>query len=177
MMGMGLSLAMGWPRRLARSAALVLLGIGVAVGTGALLGASSTLGADLGANSQVLSRASPTLLLFLTNLVAILVVGGTVLVLTGLAPLHRARAARGRVRTAFGAVLGFGVLVVVGLSLNGASITSDAVANDRARSEVSVWLGEDGDFTVASVDVDGPDVQVILAGPASPPSADALARR
>lgn len=152
MMGMGLSLAMGWPRRLARSAALVLLGIGIAVGTGALLGASSTL-------------------------VATLVVGGIVLVLTGVAPLHRARTARGRVRTAFGAVLRLGVLVVVGLSLNGASITSDAVANDRARSEGSGWLGEDADSTVASVDVDGPDVRVILAGPGSPPSADALATR
>lgn len=235
MMGMGLSLAMGWPRRLARSAALVLLGIGIAVGTGAVLGASSTLGADLGANSQVLSRASPTLadlvvavaagaagayalsrrdvssslpgvaiaialvpplsvvgitaqagdaasasgtlLLFLTNLVAILVVGGTIFVLTGVAPLRRARAVRGRVRTAFAAVLGLGVLVVVGLSLNGASITSDAVANDRARSEVSAWLGEEADFTVASVDVDGPDVRVILAGPGSPPLPDALATR
>lgn len=80
-------------------------------------------------------------------------------------------------RTALAAVPGLGVLVVVGLALNGASITSDGVANDRARSGVTAWLGEDADLAIASVDVDGPDVQAVLAGPGSPPSADALAAR
>ncbi len=235
MMGMGLSLAMGWPRRLARSAALVLLGSGIAIGTGALLGSLSTLGAGLTGNSQVLSRASPTLadlvvavaagaagayalsrrdvssslpgvaiaialvpplsvvgitaqsgdaarasgtlLLFLTNLVAILVVGGAVFVLTGVAPLSRMRAVRARVRTALFAVLALGALVVVGLGLNGASIARDALAEDAARSEVTGWLDQDDDFTVVSVGVDGPDVDVVLVGPGTPPSPDALAAR
>ena len=235
MMGMALSLAMGWPARLARSTLLVLLGVGIAVGTGLLLAAVTGLGTDLNGNSQVLSRSSPTtadlliavaagatgayalsrsdvssslpgvaiaialvpplsvvgitleagdagraggtLLLFLTNLVAILLVGGTVFVLTGVAPLHRVRTSRAGVRTAAAAVLALAVLVVVGLALNGVAITGDALANDQARVAIAGWLGPDTEFELVSLSLTGSDVTVVLAGPGRPPGTGALAAR
>ena len=233
MMGMGLSLAMGWPRRLARSTLIVLTGIGIAVGTGAFLAAVLDLSLDLSANSQITSRSSPTvadlviavgagaagayalsrkdvssslpgvaiaialvpplsvvgiaaergdgaqaagtLLLFLTNLVSILLVGGIVFVLTGVAPLSHASRNRERVQVAVAAVVTLGVLVVSALIINGRSITEDSLATDNARRTVASWLGSGTGFTVITLTVKRDRVSVVLAGPGDPPSSQRLA--
>lgn len=233
MMGMGLALVTGWPNRLGRSTLVVLAGSLVGIGTGWLLAASTNVAVDLEANSQIVSRSSPTLidlviavgagaagayalsrsevssslpgvavaialvpplsvigvtieggdwrqasgtlLLFLTNLVAIILAGGSVFVMTGVVPLRRFAEHQHRVRTAFGAVAALAVLVVGALVINGRQIAADALDLDEARTVVADWLGDDSPFEVLSVDVLEGDVSVVLTGPGDPPAAQRLA--
>lgn len=120
-------------------------------------------------------QASGTLLLFLTNLVAIILAGGAVFLLTGVVPLRRFAGHQHRVRTALGAVGALAVVVVGGLVINGRQITADAFDLDQERGVVADWLGDDSPFTVTSVEVTDGDVAVVLAGPGRPPSAELLA--
>lgn len=235
MMGMGLSLAMGWPNRLSRSTLHVAAGIAIAIGTGWILAAALRLNVDVLANSQITSRASPTitdlvvavaagaagafalsrsdvssalpgvaiaialvpplsvagvtaqggnwvqtrgsLLLFLTNLIAILFVGGAVFIFTGIAPLRRVTQSQHRVRTWGGVLATLSVLVIGALVLNGEQIARDSLATGQARSTVIDWLGVDPDFAVVSLEVEEGDVTVTLTGPGDPPSAASLADR
>lgn len=119
-------------------------------------------------------QASGTLLLFLTNLVAIILAGGTVFLLTGVVPLRRFAENQRRVRTSLGAIAALAVVVVGGLVLNGRQIAADALDVDQARAVVYEWLGDETQFAVTSVDVTDGDVAVVLAGPGDPPSADRL---
>jgi len=120
-------------------------------------------------------QASGTLLLFTTNLVAIILAGGAVFLLTGVVPLRRFAENQHRVRTALGAIAALAVVVVGGLVLNGRQIAADALDVDQARGVVDEWLGDDTSFTVTSVDVTDGDVAVVLTGPGEPPSAERLA--
>ncbi|MEZ5373376.1 MAG: DUF389 domain-containing protein [Microthrixaceae bacterium] len=235
MMGMGLSLAMGWPTRLSRSALHVASGVGIALGTAWVSAAILAVNVDVVANTQVASRASPTitdllvavaagaagafalsrsdvssalpgvavaialvpplsvvgvaaqagewaeargaLLLFLTNMIAIVFVGGTTFVVTGIAPLRRVAESQHRVRTWGGALAILGVIVVGGLILNGEQVARDSLAVGQARAEVTDWLGADSEFAIVSVEVDQRDVTVNLVGPGDPPPAAQLAQR
>lgn len=233
MMGMALSLSSGWPARLGRSASAVVGGAGISVGSGFVLSAVFGAAVSLETNTQVTSRANPTLgdlmiavaagaagayalsrrdvssslpgvaiaialvpplsvvgvalekgdgaaalgtmLLFLTNLAAILVVGAIVFVLTGVAPFGRAAQGSSRIRTSIFAVAVLALFVTAALSLNSARIVEDSLAGNDVSSSVAEWLGPDSDFSIVSVDI-GPDtVTVILAGPGEPPEADVLA--
>lgn len=62
LMGMAISLAMGWPRRLARSSLMAFGGIVTTISIGALLGLTVPAVIDVATNSQIVSRATPTLL-------------------------------------------------------------------------------------------------------------------
>ncbi len=119
-------------------------------------------------------QASGTLLLFLTNLVAIILAGGAVFILTGVVPLRRFAENQHRVRTSLGAVGVLALVVVGGLVLNGQQITQDAFNADDAREAVIAWLGEDTEFAVVSLVVDDSNVAIVLAGPGDPPDADVL---
>ncbi len=70
LMGMALSLVMGWPRRLARSALVAFGGIAVAIGIGLVLGLTVPTVIDVSTNSQILSRATPTVLDLITAVAA-----------------------------------------------------------------------------------------------------------
>jgi uncharacterized hydrophobic protein (TIGR00271 family) len=59
LMGIALSVPMGWARRLRRCAGVAVSGIGIAIATGAIVGASGR-GVDVTTNTEVLSRISPT---------------------------------------------------------------------------------------------------------------------
>ena len=224
MMGMGLSLAMGWPNRLARSGLLVLAGVVIAIGSGWLLAAVLDLGIDLQTNSQVTSRSSPTIadlfiavaagaagayalsredvssslpgvaiaialvpplsvvgvaarggdwvqaagtaVLFLTNLTAILLVGGLNRA-DGCGSLSRvAEQPHGRLRRPRGRT---GVVV---LCDNTATIATTASPGPRPNRR---WrLGrESSEFEVVTVTVDDGNVAVVLIGPGTPPSSAA----
>lgn len=121
-------------------------------------------------------QTAGTLLLFLTNLVAIIVAGGAVFVLTGVVPMRRFAEHQHRVRTAVGAVAVLAMIVVGGLVINGRQIAQDALDQDDARAVTADWLGDGSTFDVVSVTVDDGDVAVVLAGPGEPPSPERLAR-
>lgn len=61
LMGMALSVPMGWPRRMRRSGGIAAAGIAVAIGTGALVGAVLPRTVDVYSNSEILARITPTM--------------------------------------------------------------------------------------------------------------------
>jgi len=60
LMGMALSLVMGWPNRLARSSLVALAGIVIAIGVGFVIGLADFTIVDTLTNSQIVSRSNPT---------------------------------------------------------------------------------------------------------------------
>lgn len=115
-----------------------------------------------------------TMLLFLTNFVAIVLVSGVVFVLTGIAPIKRLASNQLRVRTSAAAITVLAILIVGALVFNGRQIASDALAQNGAERTVRSWLGE-ADFSIESVTIDGDAVMVVLTGAGDPPSEDGLA--
>jgi len=235
LMGMAVSLAMGWPRRLGRSALIALGGIAGTIGVGALLGLVAPTVIDVATNSQIVSRSSPTvldliiavaagaagayglsrpdvsdslpgvaiaislvpplaavgiaysqgewdagsgaLLLFCTNMLAILVVGGITFVLTGVAPVQRLAAGQQRVRTAAAAVAVAGALVLGLLLLNGAQVAADLLNESSVENTVAEWVAPHPSHGVVRITVDGDVVSVTIVGPAddAPSAADLAA--
>ena len=222
LMGMAISLVMGWPRRLARSALIAVSGIAFAITIGLLVGLFSPAIIETTVNSQIVARSSPTildlvtamaagaagayglsrpdvsdslpgvaiaislvppltvvgialsqgdwgsatgaLLLFTTNMLAILIVGGTTFVLTGITPVKQVAENQHRVRTWLGAVAGVAAVVLGALLLNGAEIASTAAQQSTIESSVSDWLG-DGEHEVVRIVPDGDRVSVTVIGP------------
>ena len=234
LMGIAISLVMGWPRRLARSALVALGGIVFAVLIGVLLGLSAPTVIDTATNSQILARSSPTmldlitalaagaagayglsrpdvsdslpgvaiaislvppltvvgiaysqgdwgagngaLLLFATNMLAIMVMGGVTFVATGVTPIHRIAENQFRVRTALAAVATLAALVVGSLLINGAQITADLFEQSAVDDAVAGWLGDAGDHSLVRTDVDGETITVVIVGPSDgAPTASSLA--
>lgn len=62
LMGMALSLVMGWPNRLRRSSLIALTGIVLAIGVGFIVGLANLASIDTLTNSQIVSRSSPTII-------------------------------------------------------------------------------------------------------------------
>jgi len=61
LMGMAMSVPMGWPRRLRRSAGIAASGTTLAIGTGALVGAVLPRTVDVFSNTEILARITPTM--------------------------------------------------------------------------------------------------------------------
>lgn len=116
-----------------------------------------------------------SLLLFATNAVAILVLGGLTFVATGTAPLRRVADSQQRMRSSLGAVGVLGVLVMGGLALNGAEITASGFERSTAEQAVDDWVGDDTDLLVDTVVVDEDLVTVVVTGPPTTLDADGLA--
>lgn len=234
MMGMALSLTMGWEKKLIRSTGLVATGIGIAVGTGAFVSLVLAAVVNVEANTQIASRTSPTLLdlvvaiaagaagayaiarpdvssslpgvaiaialvpplcvlgvtlqqgefrlaagvtlLFATNLLAIIVTGGFVFLLTGTAPLTRLNDGQHRPRVAIVSVGVISVLVVAALAANGREITENSLDRETAAAATIDWLDSDATFTLTATNVSDDVVTVVLVGSGQPPPADQLAR-
>ena len=60
LMGIALSVPMGWPNRLRRCAGVAFSGMCIAIATGAIVGAAGSRGVDVTTNTEILSRISPT---------------------------------------------------------------------------------------------------------------------
>lgn len=119
---------------------------------------------------------SGALLLWLTNLIAILGMGGLAFVLSGAVPLRRVNESQRRLRTWIAALVTLACLVVGGLLLNGAQLAQNRYRTGEAREVAQEWLAG-GDHRLVAVDVDGEGLSVVIAGPAgTPPSADRLQR-
>jgi uncharacterized hydrophobic protein (TIGR00271 family) len=223
LMGMAISLVMGWPNRLGRSATVALTGILLTIGVSMFLGAVAPSLIDTAANSQIASRANPTtldlvvavaagaagayglsrpdvsdslpgvavaialvpplnvvgiaysqgdwssgngaLLLFTTNMLAILVMGGITFIITGVTPVRRVADNQYRVRTALAAVATIGAIVLGALLLNGSEVTTDQLEQSRAESTVDDWLEEAPLYSVAEADVEGDRITAVVVGP------------
>jgi uncharacterized hydrophobic protein (TIGR00271 family) len=234
LMGMAISLVMGWPKRLKRSALVASAGIVFAIGIGALIGLIVPAVIDTTTNSQIISRSSPTildliialaagaagayglsrpdvsdslpgvaiaialvpplsvvgiaysqgdwmagngaLLLFLTNMLAILIMGGLTFVLTGVAPLRRAAQNQHRVRTSIGAVAALAAVVLGALLLNGAQIAEDIFEQSSTEDAINQWLDDYPRHSLFRVDLDGDTVTATIVGPTTgAPTAQSLA--
>ena len=224
LMGMAISLVMGWPNRLTRASTLALGGIVFAIAIGLMLGLTVPATIDTATNAQILGRSSPTvldlitavaaggagayglsrpdvsdslpgvaiaislvppltvvgialsqgdftsafgsLLLFATNMVAILIVGGLTFVLTGVTPIDQVSGNQDRVRTALGATATGAILVLGALLLNGDQIATDALQQSTVDDEIEAWLPDNSRHRVVEARIQGNVVAAVIIGPA-----------
>jgi uncharacterized hydrophobic protein (TIGR00271 family) len=120
------------------------------------------------------SAASGALLLFMTNLVAILLVGGAVFVLTGVVPVLRLFENVSWVKRSLGmvALLAIAVVAILGVS---ADTFQRQTAGLKAAEEVVVeWLG-DSDLRVIGSEYSGDEFLITLEGSETPPPVGDLA--
>lgn len=234
LMGMAISLVMGWPNRLRRSATIAGLGIVWAITIGLVLGLLFSSSFDVATNSQIQARISPTmldlviaiaagaagafglsrpdvsdslpgvaiaislvppltvvglcysagawsagngaLLLFLTNAVAILIVGGLTFIVTGVTPVARIAANQHRMRTTLVALATFALLIIGGLLLNGAEIAGNALEKAQVDEAVETWLVEHPDHEAVQARLLGDRIEAVVIGPSdAAPQPDDLA--
>jgi uncharacterized hydrophobic protein (TIGR00271 family) len=117
--------------------------------------------------------AAGALLLFVTNMLAILLAGGGVLALLGL-PRAATVELRGPARrNAYLAIAVAVLIVAVPLALTGQALNQQLRAEQQAQQAVRAWLAGT-DFTLRAVQVRGDTVQVTITGPGAPPPFAAL---
>ncbi len=114
------------------------------------------------------------MLLFTTNLVAILLVGAGVFVLTGVVPVHRLLSERDRVRNSAVLIGILAVAVVAVLGSTGDRIRTQAYDQDEVQQAVSAWIG-DRALELFSVDIERADVEIVVVGEEAPGPVDELA--
>ncbi len=234
LMGMAISLVMGWPVRLTRSAGIAAGGILLAISIGVFLGLVAPTVIDTASNGQILARSSPTvldlivalaagaagayglsrpdvsdslpgvaiaislvppltvvgiaysqrdwiaghgaLLLFATNMLAILIMGGLTFIVTGVTPLSRVAENQHRVKTWVAAVAAMTGLVFGALLLNGSEIADNAFETGTVEEVVADWLEPYQDHESVRTGIAGDVVTVVIIGPAAdPPRASELA--
>ncbi|MEM7341934.1 MAG: DUF389 domain-containing protein, partial [Actinomycetota bacterium] len=234
LMGMAISLVMGWPNRLARSTQIAGGGILFAIAIGFLVGRIAPATIDTATNTQILARTSPTmldlmiavaagaagayglsrpdvsdslpgvaisislvppltvvgisysqgdwlagagaLLLFATNMLAILVMGGITFVVTGVTPLKRLAENQHRTRTAAAALIGLATIIVGALLLNGDQAARNVANQSGADTAVEEWLVDHPDHDVVQVSIEANEVTAVIIGPSEgAPTAEDLA--
>ncbi|MEQ8437726.1 MAG: DUF389 domain-containing protein [Ilumatobacter fluminis] len=109
------------------------------------------------------TAASGALLLFGTNAVAILLVGGFTFVVTGVVPTYRVAEGQRRVTTSLAAVIALAAMVVGALLLNGQQAATDLVNRSTLETTVDEWLDDSGP-RVLSITNDRNHVDVDLVG-------------
>ncbi len=223
LMGMAISVVMGWPNRLLRNTGVAVLGIVLTIGISYLLTRVAPVTFDPTTNGQIVSRSNPTvidlitataagaagayglsrrdvsdalpgvaiaislvpplsvvgiawaeedwaagngaLLLFTTNFLAIVVMGGLVFVMTGITPIAQVARNRQRVRTASASLVALTGIVLGGLLLNGSQITANAFEIGTIRKVTASWLEDSPNHDLIETRVDGNSVTVVLIGP------------
>jgi len=148
-----------------------LPGVAIAV---ALVPPLGVVGMTLEAGRTDLARGA--LLLYVTNLIAMVGSGVLVFLLTGFAPPRRLATTSTRVLA--GGLLTVVLMVVVAVPLTLASVNASADARDRedVESAVRAWISSTGD-EVDEVDIDGSSVIVRVFGFDSPPPTGPLQQR
>lgn len=152
-----------------RDVSTALPGVAVAV---ALVPPLAAAGLVLEAGRR--DYAEGAALLYAANLVAIVLSGTLVFIVTGLVPRRRLRDVTPRVVGGYVAVLL--TAVVIGVPLAARSITvADRFEETTAVTErVITWLGPDSELELEAVSVDGNAVTVDVAGPDVPPPTETL---
>jgi uncharacterized membrane protein len=148
-----------------------LPGVAVAI---ALVPPLSVVGLMISQNDW--SQALGALLLFATNLVAILLVGAIVFVLSGVVPLFQLSKNAKRIRLSIGMALILAVVVVSVLWLSTTRFQLQAAGTSAVDRAVETWL--DGtDMAATSVTVTGETAVVVVEGPTEPPPVEDLANQ
>lgn len=120
--------------------------------------------------------ATGALLLFMTNVLAILLAGGGVLAFLGLSQVATGQLQGHARRNAFIAI-GIGALVVaIPLAATGARIAQDVQRQYYTRQSVDEWTAGT-EFEARGVQVIGNTTSVVITGPGTPPSFDDLVAR
>jgi uncharacterized hydrophobic protein (TIGR00271 family) len=146
-----------------------LPGVAVAI---ALVPPLAVVGVTLRAGD--VQQSLGALLLFATNLVSIIITASLVFVLTGYASLRKVSRESRRLRTSY-SLVGVGlVLLVIPLGLTGRAVIDDAKNERSVQHAVDDWLGEDTEFRVERLEVEGRTVDITLLGPGEPPAATEL---
>lgn len=119
------------------------------------------------------TAAAGSFLLFATNAVAILVVGGLTFVLTGVAPLRAMSDIRQRSSTALAAIATITAVVLGGLFANGGAAAHNVLERSTIQDGVDDWLDPHPDHGLVRIDIGDDDVTVVVAGPTGDPPAAA----
>ena len=121
------------------------------------------------------AAASGALLLFVTNLVAIILIGGMVFVLTGVVPLLQLFENSQWVKRSLGmvAVLAISVIAILGSSAD--TFQKQTAGLAAAEAVVAEWLG-DSDLRVIGSEYTSGAFLITLEGSEQPPSVDVLAQ-
>lgn len=120
------------------------------------------------------SAASGALLLFVTNLVAIILVGGGVFVLTGVVPVLRLLDNRAWVKRSLGMVAVLAIAVIATLGASADTFQKQTAGVAAADDVVADWLGN-SDLHAIRSEYTGDEFFVIVEGSEEPPSIDDLA--
>ncbi len=129
------------------------------------------VGISLGAAEW--AAAEGAFLLFVTNMLAILLAGGAVLAVLGLARASLVEVRGTARRNAYLFIAAAVALVSLPLIATGVRLSRDAEVQQHARQAAEEWLAGT-DFTVRAVQVNGQEVDLVISGPGEPPSFAAL---
>lgn len=117
--------------------------------------------------------ASGGSLLFITNLVAILLMGGAVFVITGVVPVLQLMGNRQWTTRVLGMVALAAVVVVALLGLNVETFQRQSAGLEAAETAVATWIG-DRDLRVSKVVYDEEGYAVLVEGSDPPPPQEEL---
>jgi uncharacterized hydrophobic protein (TIGR00271 family) len=146
-----------------------LPGVAVAI---ALVPPLAAIGVTLHAGNG--EQALGALLLYTTNLVAILAMASIVFVLTGYAAWSRLRSEQLRVRASYATVAAGVVLLLIPLGLTARSVIREASVQRTSQELVDDWLGDSPDLRLTELEVSGRRVMVTLQGPGEAPPSQQL---
>ena len=120
------------------------------------------------------SAASGAMLLFVTNLVAIILVGASVFILTGVVPLLQLAKNSRWVKLSLGmvAVLAISVIAVLGVTAD--TFARQTAGTAAAEEIIREWLG-DSDLQVIDTELSREEFLITLEGPDQPPPVEDLA--
>ena len=134
----------------------------------ALLPPLAVVGVTLYAGN--IDQALGALLLYGTNLIAIVATASVVFVLTGYVAWSQLRSERRRVRASYATVAAGVVLLLIPLGLTAKNLIDEAAAQRTSQEIVDQWLGETPDLRLSELAVDGNRVMITLHGSGEPPS-------
>lgn len=120
------------------------------------------------------SAASGAMLLFVTNLVAIILVGASVFILTGVVPLLQLAKNSRSVKMSLGmvAVLAISVIAILGVTAD--TFARQTAGTAAAEEIIQEWLG-DSDLQVIDTKLSSEEFLITLEGPDQPPPVEDLA--
>ncbi len=120
-----------------------------------------------------MDEAAGSLLLFVTNFLAILLAGGAVLAILGLSKAANARIAGPARRNAYTAIALATLVVCVPLATTGRQATAAFFGQQQSKAVVDAWVAGSG-YVNEAVVYNGDKVRVVITGAGEPPPFDGL---